>query len=64
MDKDGRVEDNVDSRKGVESVKSVSTKHFDLLRPFARSNSRVVTSYINNYAFYGHDITSSRCIGA
>jgi hypothetical protein len=40
MDKDGRVEENVDVRKGVESVRSVSTKHFDLLRPFARSNSR------------------------
>jgi hypothetical protein len=36
----GRVEENVDVRKGVESVRSVSTKHFDLLRPFARSNSR------------------------
>lgn len=40
MDKDGRVEENVDLRKGVESARSVSFKNFDLLRPFARSNSR------------------------
>ncbi|PNX89969.1 hypothetical protein L195_g046092, partial [Trifolium pratense] len=37
---DGRVEENVDLRNGVESVRSVSTKHIDLLRPFARSNSK------------------------
>jgi len=34
------VEENVDLRKGVESARSVSVKNFDLLRPFARSNSR------------------------
>ncbi|XP_004507968.1 uncharacterized protein [Cicer arietinum] len=42
MDKDGRVEENVDLRSGVELVRSVSDKHkhFDLLRPFARNYSR------------------------
>jgi hypothetical protein len=50
---DGRVEENVDVRKGVESVRSVSTKHFDLLRPFARSNSRGNnSSHISNDFFY------------
>ncbi|XP_054821893.1 uncharacterized protein LOC129320454 [Prosopis cineraria] len=36
MEKDAKVEETIDYRKGVELAKSVSEKHLDLLRPSAR----------------------------
>ncbi|KAK7265400.1 hypothetical protein RJT34_33020 [Clitoria ternatea] len=40
MDKDSKVEETVDLQKKVELVRSVSDKHYDLLRPSARNYSR------------------------
>lgn len=55
MDKDGRGEENVGLRKGVDLVRDVSAKHFDLLRPFARSNSRgqAVDAMVHGKGKYG-----------